>query len=517
MKKALTLTVQEVQELPQPLTLKLNQTDEAPGHSVSVGTGIAVGEEVVLELCYSGELVGAVRLQIGEVAGVERKWVAVQTSAELRLWKDVEGREEIGPRVLISIEPTRPLSPIIEQPEPSDGSLLSSLSHSSSPSLSHNPSLPDFPDPALRVKDLQLRVMELEQTLARERWTCRVEMEQAEGRYRVETGKLGIVLEKMKAAVKKEASQCEELKSLLSAAETRIQALDLSNQETLHLLSQSQDQVAAYEASLSEKDREKRELEEELVREIAKKEGIEREMSSLKETLRVEKERSREGKQAAERSSLHDLRQTISSLQSALSLSTSELDSHKAKSKALEVTIHTLQASMSQLDQTPVDLIEELVQGFSRTHALPVPIVRLGEGQYSIGSKKVCFGVKEGGLAIKVGGGLMALEEFLKMYGPVSQSLIHKPRLLSQDSLRRSAQNSPSPQLPRKSLALPIHFRTDSDPSESLSAPRTDRSQVLKPRNSREISPRPIWRETVSSHNKSAPKPSKSKAAWSLA
>lgn len=509
MKKALTLTIQEVQELPQPLLLKL-QTSDIPVHSVSLGTREAVGEEVGLELCYSGQLVGAVRLRFGEVGDGERKWVAVQTLAEMRRWEDLEGREEAGPRVLLSIEPIPTLPPIVEQPEPSDGSLLSSLSHSSSPTLSHNPSQPDFPDPVPRVKELQLRVLELEQTLARERWSCRVEIEQVEERYRVETGKLTIVLEKMKAAVKKEALHCEELKSLLLAAESRTQALETANKEALLLLSQSQAQITAFETCLSEKDREKQALEAELTLEIAKKQEIDKEISILKETLRAEKERNREKRQNTEPSSLNDLRQTISSLQSALSLSKSELDSHKSKSKAYEATIQGLQASLSVLDLTPPpDLIEELVQSFSKSHTLPVPIVRLGDGHYSIGAKKVCFGVKEGGLAIKVAGGFMALEEFLKMYGPVSQSLIHKPRLLSQDSLRHSTADSPSPQLPRKSIALPLHSRTDSDPSDCLSAPRTDRSHVLKTRNSREISPRPVWRETVSSHNKSTSKPRK--------
>jgi hypothetical protein len=524
MKKSLILTVQEVLELPQPLSMKLQQEGEEATHSIVQGTGEAVSSEqaVVVEFYYSGELLGAVRIQLTGIEGAESKWVSVGASAELRVWKDLGEDTGTGPRVLISIEPSRPLSPIIEQPEPSDCSLISSLSHSSSPTLSNNPSMPEFlSEPPLRLKELQLRVIELEQTLSRERWSGRAEMEQAEGRFRAEMGKMGIVLDKMKAAVKKEAMQCEELKSLLSAAESRAQTADLSNKENLRLLNSSQAQISALQANISalesqnrEKDSEKLVLMEELRREKERKAELERELGALKEAFRAEKDEKRA---AAEQETLQTLRQTISSLQSALSVSSSELGSHKAKSKAYEATIHDLQVSISMLDQTSPqitsDVVEDLVQSYSKTHSLPVPIVKLSDGHYSIGTKKVAFCVKEGGLAIKVGGGLMALEEFLKMYGPVSQSLIHKPRLLSQESFRRASRDSASPQplqLPRKSIQLPAHFRTDSEPSDTFSAPHTDRSHILKPRNSREISPRPVWRETVSSHNKSAPKPGKS-------
>ena len=532
MKKSLILTVQEVLELPQPLAMKLQQEGEEAAHSLVVGTGEAVGCEqaAVVEFYYSGELLGAVRIHLAGIDGAESKWVSVGASAELRVWKDLGEDTGTGPRVLISIEPTRPLSPIIEQPEPSDCSLISSLSHSSSPTLSNNPSMPEFPpEPPLRLKELQLRVIELEQTLSRERWSGRAEMEQAEGRFRAEIGKMGIVLDKMKAAVKKEVLQCEELKSLLSAAESRAQTADLSNIENLRLLSSSQAQVAALQANISvlesqnrEKDSEKLALVDELRREKERKAELERELGALKDAFRAEKDEKRA---AAEQETLQTLRQTISSLQSALSVSSSELGSHKAKSKAYEATIHDLQVSISMLDQTR-DEVEDLLQSYSKTHTLPVPILKLSDGLYSIGTKKVAFCVKEGGLAIKVGGGLMALEEFLKMYGPVSQSLIHKPRLLSQESSQRASRKSASPQpvqLPRKSIQLPAHFRTDSEPSDTFSAPHTDRSHILKPRNSREISPRPVWRETVSSHNKSALKPGKSpedrkksaKASWS--
>lgn len=45
-----------------------------------------------------------------------------------------------------------------------------------------------------------------------------------------------------------------------------------------------------------------------------------------------------------------------------------------------------------------------------------VPVKRLGEGQYMYGSKKIFAKIMNGKLIIRVGGGYMLIDEFLKNY-----------------------------------------------------------------------------------------------------
>ena len=45
-----------------------------------------------------------------------------------------------------------------------------------------------------------------------------------------------------------------------------------------------------------------------------------------------------------------------------------------------------------------------------------VPVKRLGDGQYMYGSKKIFAKIMNGKLIIRVGGGYMLIDEFLKNY-----------------------------------------------------------------------------------------------------
>lgn len=47
---------------------------------------------------------------------------------------------------------------------------------------------------------------------------------------------------------------------------------------------------------------------------------------------------------------------------------------------------------------------------------MKVMFVRLNPGIYQFGSKKICVGVEQGRITIRVGGGYMVIEEFLEQY-----------------------------------------------------------------------------------------------------
>ena len=64
------------------------------------------------------------------------------------------------------------------------------------------------------------------------------------------------------------------------------------------------------------------------------------------------------------------------------------------------------------------DQIDQLLVEYMLAHRIQNPFVRIAEGLYSFGTKKVSVTVKNGSIIIRVGGGYMFLEEFLRIYLP---------------------------------------------------------------------------------------------------
>lgn len=46
----------------------------------------------------------------------------------------------------------------------------------------------------------------------------------------------------------------------------------------------------------------------------------------------------------------------------------------------------------------------------------PLPVKRLGDGNYLFGTKKIYAKIMNGKLVIRVGGGFMSIEEFIQTY-----------------------------------------------------------------------------------------------------
>lgn len=62
------------------------------------------------------------------------------------------------------------------------------------------------------------------------------------------------------------------------------------------------------------------------------------------------------------------------------------------------------------------DAIDEMMAKYLNECPYYVPVKRLGEGQYMYGSKKIFAKIMNGKLIIRVGGGYMLIDEFLKNY-----------------------------------------------------------------------------------------------------
>lgn len=62
------------------------------------------------------------------------------------------------------------------------------------------------------------------------------------------------------------------------------------------------------------------------------------------------------------------------------------------------------------------DPIDEMMAKYLNECPYYVPVKRLGEGQYMYGSKKIFAKIMNGKLIIRVGGGYMLIDEFLRNY-----------------------------------------------------------------------------------------------------
>jgi hypothetical protein len=67
------------------------------------------------------------------------------------------------------------------------------------------------------------------------------------------------------------------------------------------------------------------------------------------------------------------------------------------------------------------DPIDEMMAKYLNECLYFVPVKRLGEGQYMYGSKKIFAKIMNGKLIIRVGGGYMLIDEFLKNYAEIEK------------------------------------------------------------------------------------------------
>ena len=62
------------------------------------------------------------------------------------------------------------------------------------------------------------------------------------------------------------------------------------------------------------------------------------------------------------------------------------------------------------------DLVDELMAKYLNEMNCPLPVKRIGDGNYLFGTKKIFARIMQGKLVIRVGGGFMSIDEFINTY-----------------------------------------------------------------------------------------------------
>jgi hypothetical protein len=555
MKKALTLTLTACEELPTPLSVRLL----CPGLAQTLALSFRKGEEVPadlplkLEFLYAGEVIGFVTFLPCVQDTEEIRWLPVGFPEREMQWSDLE-TEPTGPRVQISLQPVRPLSPIMEMTEASECSLVDPAICTSG-RVSPNEDLRAIIDDLQRErevlgskhKDLQLRVMELQQALVKDRWRAKMDIEQLDQRHKAEVGHLVIVLDKLKAAQKRDAAMVEELRGKLNAVEGRHQEQEGKLAAAKGLVQQKEEELktaagtlstiqslnSGLETRLAAAQSEIRMLKEEAKENVAIVQALQEELGNRRlttpDTRKSTPSTDKKHSKASIESDLQqilDLKQSISSLQSALAASHEETDRKDKEIRQLSNQLEAFRTRPRALQELPAectvpDMVDDLLRDYAQSHQLTVPFVKVSEGVYTVGSKRVNVTVRNGVPVIRVGGGFMFVEEFVKMYGPVER-LVTPKRLFTQGrGSRKSSQDlrarsiGADTQRHHRSVTaggdLGGNWQAESTVSQRLDTENscdygnvTEREpmQIQKARG-REMSPRPVyWRETISSHNK---------------
>ncbi len=72
------------------------------------------------------------------------------------------------------------------------------------------------------------------------------------------------------------------------------------------------------------------------------------------------------------------------------------------------------------------DLVDELIAKYINQMQVPLPVRRMGDGNYIFGTKKIFAKIMNGKLVIRVGGGFMSIEEFLNCYSEIETQKVNQ-------------------------------------------------------------------------------------------
>jgi Growth-Arrest-Specific Protein 2 Domain len=72
------------------------------------------------------------------------------------------------------------------------------------------------------------------------------------------------------------------------------------------------------------------------------------------------------------------------------------------------------------------DLVDELIANYINKMQVPLPVKRLGDGNYIFGTKKIFAKILNGKLVIRVGGGFMSIDEFIQCYAEVETAKVNQ-------------------------------------------------------------------------------------------
>lgn len=119
------------------------------------------------------------------------------------------------------------------------------------------------------------------------------------------------------------------------------------------------------------------------------------------------------------------------------------------------------------------DLIDELIAKHFNALRQPMPIKRLGDGNYIFGTRKIYVKLISGRLVVRVGGGFMSIEEFLSQYADMEMNkvrqMIENGTFNFDDFVEQIAEESS----PNK--GAPGHRRAKSKSPRNSGSPRANR------------------------------------------
>ena len=101
----------------------------------------------------------------------------------------------------------------------------------------------------------------------------------------------------------------------------------------------------------------------------------------------------------------------------------------KDKDKIIAIMNQRIKEKQNQgpvYQQAKGDVLDQMLFGYIQQANCPVPIRKLGSGFYLFGTKKIYAKILNGKLVIRVGGGYMIIEEFIKTYADSEMKKIAK-------------------------------------------------------------------------------------------
>lgn len=477
MPKSLRLLWAQAEDLPTPLAARLHLSGSNRMRVLAFHKPCEVPCDVPFTLKFysSGELIGVIRVVTSAVDSLERRWIPLEMGEIEVSWGEFEGGECLGPRVQLTLEPMRPLSPILELTEANECS-ATDCTPSSRPTSPEGDQLREVIESLQReremnsetLKNLQLKVMELQQALVKERWENRISVEQLEVKHKGETSQLMLALDKARGLQKKETALTEALTEKLTETEEKLAELKAKTDPETVVLKATIDQL---EENLGKKtlevaqiagklpilehrnstlDLQLKTTESRLATASAQLSTLRTEheallsssqllsnelnsAKSLKQTLEVSQTEGKksfavsflEAEKATMAQQLQEMQRTVGKLKNDLAEAVTEnekkerdlrnsatlVDSLKAKLQAYETTIKVLKASAGSLEAP--DPVDEALKDYLKGKKGLAPFVKLAEGVYSYGQQQVHIAVKQGEIVVRTRRESVAIEEFL--------------------------------------------------------------------------------------------------------
>ena len=137
-------------------------------------------------------------------------------------------------------------------------------------------------------------------------------------------------------------------------------------------------------------------------------------------------------------------------------------------SKELKVALTRIPHRDEKIDQ-----IDDALKRFFKEAQMKNPFVKISEGVYNFGNKRLCFSLKNGFPVVRVGGGYMFVDEFLKMYNAHSKKKEEAP-IRSQSLEGKPGSTS------RLKNKIEIESEIKVGESDSLSAKSKQEIKILK-------------------------------------